>query len=47
MPVQRAGEWVHVDLQRAAQSSVGPHDPFKFDDQTADYLRAAFGGEVR
>ncbi len=47
MAVQVNGAWVHVDPQRAALSPSGPHDPFKMDDQTADYLRAVLGGEGR
>ncbi len=47
MAVQRGGEWVHVDPQQAAQSPSGQHDPFKFDDETADYLRAVLGGGSR
>lgn len=45
--VEVNGVWVHTDPQAAALSPVGPHDPFKFDDQTADYLRAVLGGETR
>ncbi len=47
MAVEVNGIWVHVDPQQAAQSPSGPHDPFKFDDQTADYLRAVLGGGGR
>lgn len=47
MAVLRAGEWVHVDPQRAALASVGPHDPLKLDDQTTAYLRAVLGGGSR
>lgn len=45
--VERNGLWVHVDPQQAALTPSGPHDPFRFDDQTADYLRAVLGGEGR
>lgn len=47
MAVERNGTWTHVDPEQAAQSPSGPHDPFKFDDETADYLRAVLGGEGR
>lgn len=47
MAVEVNGVWAHVDPQQAVQSPSGPHDPFKFDDATADYLRAVLGGEGR
>lgn len=47
MAVERDGVWVHVDPRQAAQSPVGPHDPFKFDEETAGYLRAVLGGGSR
>lgn len=47
MVVQRAGVWVHVDPGQAALSPSGPHDPFKLDAATADYLRAVLEGGGR
>ena len=47
MAVEVNGVWVHVDPRQAAQSPSGPHDPFRFDEATADYLRAVLDGGHR
>jgi len=45
--VKRGDRWVHVDEQQAAQSPSGPHDPFKFDPTTSDWLRSVLEGGGR